>query len=147
MSKKYIWSLAFNVLSHTFAWVIPGAFTLMTYGFFYETALGRITFLGIVAALIAIRYIMYRLKITVESGYGIEKEMAREFRFLIPLAFILLIVFMINQNMASLADVLFVATMSNIPGSLFRLVSYRLSKRYENDISGRETLNLLKAKL
>lgn len=117
---------------------------LNTYGFFYETTAGRFTFAFIVVIAVALRYVMYRLRITSLDGYGMEKEAAREIRFLIPLFLLLLIALMVNQNLANFADVLFVVGISNIPASFFRLISYRLSKRYEGDVSGRETLKLLR---
>lgn len=143
MDKKTIWSLIFGLLNHVLAWILPLGYIAVEYSFFVETTLGRITFLGIVAALIAFRFFMHRLKSVAESGYGLSREVAREARFLLPVVLILGTLFVIQMNVANLVDVLVMVLVLNIPASVFRVLSYRFSRRYDNDTAPKRTLDMM----
>ena len=143
MDKKTVWSIIFGLLNHALAWVLPLVYVAVEYSFFVETTLGRITFLGIVSALIAFRFFMHRLKAVAENGYGISREMAREARFLLPVFIVLGLLYVIQTNVANLVHVLIVVLALNIPASLFRVLSYRLSRRYDNDTAPKRTLEMM----
>lgn len=144
MQKKTTWSLAFNLMNHLMAWVIPVIIIVNKYGFIVDSTFGKIVFGAAIGLIIALRFIMYRLKVTAESGYGLEKELAREFRFLIPTIILLLLVNGLNKNVADLVDILTFTLALNVVAVPFRIAAYRLSKRYENDVAPRQTLEYLK---
>ncbi len=146
MDTKTVWSIIFGLLNHVLAWILPLVYVAVEYSFFVETTLGRITFLGIVSGLIAFRFFMHRLKSVAESGYGISREVAREARFILPVLITLALLYVIQANVANLVHVLIVVLLLNVPASLFRVLSYRLSRRYDNDTAPKRTFDMLQEK-
>lgn len=143
MDTKTVWSIIFGLLNHLLAWILPLVYVAVEYSFFVETTLGRLTFLGIISGLIAFRFFMHRLKAVAESGYGISREVAREARFLLPVFMVLGLLYVVQANVANLVSVLVIVLMLNIPASIFRVASYRLSRRYDNDTAPKRTLEMM----
>lgn len=133
MDSKTLWSLFFGIMNHLLAWVLPVIYVATEYSFFVSTTAGNITFLGIIMILVAFRFFMHRLRTMAESGFGMEKEMAREVRFLLPILLLLGFLAIVQTNIANLYHVFMIVLLLNIPASVFRVVSYRLSRRYDND--------------
>lgn len=141
MTAKRAWSIATGLLNHILAWVLPLVYIALQYSFFLETAAGRLAFFGIVGLVIFFRFMMHRLNAAIEDGYGMEKEIARETKFLIPLLLVLAFISIVHTNIAGLYDVIIFTVAMNIPASIFRVISYRLSNRYENDVAPKKILD------
>lgn len=146
MSKKRSLSFMFGLMNHLLAWVVPVGFILYNYGFFINEGWGRLLFMGIVAIAIALRFLMYRLKTVADEGYGMSKELAREVRFIIPIGLMFALITMISMNISNLSTVLHYVLLLNIVAVPFRLISYRLSARYENDVAPKKTIDFLTGK-
>lgn len=97
--------------------------------------------MSVIAVVFALRYVLYRLKMTAQDGYGVSKEVARELRYVFPIAIFLAVVMAIETNVAGLSDVVRVTLLLNLLAAPLRLVSYRLSKRYDNDTGTQKLLN------
>lgn len=129
--------ITFAVLNHVFAWVGPLVFILIYYRkpFFNSSYSVYLTPL-VVGAVVALRFIWYRLTVAIEEGVAFDKQLAREVRFLIPMIAIAGLMFAIITGLANLHIVILVVLASNIIAVPFRLVAYRYSKRYLRDIAG-----------
>jgi len=127
--------------------MIPMAYIGSKYGYIAESTFGKLVFAGMVGLIIGVRFMMYRLKTIADEGYGMEKEVSREVRFLIPTILLLLIVQALNRNIGDLVDILTFTLIFNVIAVPFRIASYRLSKRYENDIAPKKTYDYMKTKL
>ena len=141
--KRQIWSIVFSALNHIFAWVAPLIFIAAVYGPLLTTSAGSITFFGLIGLTIALRFILFRMKDVAENGFGLSKEIAKEFRYLIPILLILAAVFLIQMNVAGIITILKFTLFMNIPAVAMRLISYRLSNRYLNDVAPKRAVELL----
>lgn len=141
--KRQIWSIVFGALSHIFAWVAPLMFIAAVYGPLLATSAGSLTFFGLIGLSIALRFILFRMKDLAENGFGISKEIAKEFRFLVPMLLVLAAVFLIQMNVAGIITILKFTLFMNIPAVIMRLISYRLSNRYLNDVAPKRAVELL----
>ena len=121
--------------------VAPIGYALTKYSDIVTTQAGAITAMSIIALVFALRYILYRLKMTAHDGYGMSKEVARELRYVLPIGIFLATVMAIETNVAGISDVVRVTLLLNLLAAPMRLVSYRLSKRYENDTGTQKLLN------
>jgi len=118
------------LVNHVFAWVVPLVYVYFTYGKILQTKAGSITFFGFIG-------------LSVEEGFGMNKEFAREFRFLIPIFLAVAVLSVLKSNVAGIYDVITFALHSNIAAVPFRLLSYRLSDRYLNDVAPKRAVELL----
>jgi cellobiose-specific phosphotransferase system component IIC len=133
MNKKHMIGWAAFVAALGLSVAVPIGYALAKYSDIVTTQAGAITAMSIIALVFAARYILYRLKMTAQDGYGMSKEMARELRYFFPLLIFLAIVMAIETNVAGISDVVRVTLIMNLLAAPLRLVSYRLSKRYDND--------------
>lgn len=127
-----------------FAWVSTLIFIAVRYGPVIGTSAGSIAFFALVGLVIAIRFLMYRLKVQSEVGFGMGRELAREVRFLIPLILFLVVIYAIQLNLAGIFDIVKFTLFMNIPAVVFRVASYRLSDRFINDTAPKRTVELIK---
>lgn len=133
MNRKYILSHALNVTAILTSVLAPAVYAFNKYADIMDAQTGLITLATGLTLVFALRYVLYRLKMTAQDGFGISKEMARELRFFIPMGIFLAVVLGIESNVAGIADVTRVALVFNLVAAPIRLISYRLSRRYEND--------------
>lgn len=141
MNRKYILSHALNVTSILTSIVAPAIYAFNKYANIMDARTGLITLATGLTLVFALRYVLYRLKMTAQDGFGMSKEMARELRFFIPMGIFLAVVLGIEGNVAGIADVTRVALVFNLVAAPMRLISYRLSRRYENDTGVQKMLN------
>jgi hypothetical protein len=87
----------------------------------------------------AASFISNQLKRIAHDGFGMAKELARESLFLGPILLAMGFVFLIERNIGQITDVVKYVAALNIVAVPFRVVGYRLSKRYIND-TGTELL-------
>lgn len=133
MSRKHFIGYALFIGALSLSVLAPIGYALAKYSDIVTTQAGAITAMSIIALVFALRYVLYRLKMTAQDGYGVSKEVARELRYVFPIAIFLAVVMAIETNVAGISDVVRVTLLLNILAAPMRLVSYRLSKRYEND--------------
>jgi hypothetical protein len=133
MNKKHITGWVAFTAALGLSVAVPIGYALAKYSDIVTTEAGAITAMSIIAAIFAARYVLYRLKMTAQDGYGMSKEMARELRYFFPLLIFLGVVMAIETNVAGISDVVRVTLIMNLLAAPLRLISYRLSKRYDND--------------
>ncbi len=136
MNKKHMIGWAAFVAALGLSVAVPIGYALAQYSEIVTTQAGAITAMSIIAGVFAARYVLYRLKMTAQDGYGLSKEVAREMRYFFPLLLFLGVVMAIETNVAGISDVVRVTLIMNLLAAPLRLTSYRLSKRYENDTAG-----------
>lgn len=141
MNRKYILSHALNIASILTSILAPAVYAFNKYADIMDAQTGLITLTTGLTLVFALRYVLYRLKMTAQDGFGISKEMARELRFFIPMLIFLLVILGIESNVAGISDVTRVALVFNLVAAPMRLISYRLSRRYENDTGVQKMLN------
>lgn len=136
-------SLGAGILNNMFAWVAPLVYVYVVYGVFFTSKLGLP--IGIILALlvIAIRFLMHRLKTVADEGVAMDKELAREIKFIIPLILGLAVLGVVKYNVAGIVDLLTFTVISNLVAVPFRIISYRFSKRYERDMASLKNTSLL----
>lgn len=143
--SKYVWSWLFRTLNWLFAFVAPFAFVAIKYGAIVQSQTGMII-TGIIGALIGGGvFAFHRLKDTAENGTPMERVVAREVRFLIPLIFVMMLLSVIHFDLLNIVQVLGFSIVANFVAIPFRVVGYRLSKRYEHDMAALDSLAALKA--
>jgi hypothetical protein len=133
MTKKHMTGWAFFIGSIILSVATPIAYALDRYSDIVTTQVGAITAASIIAVVFAIRYIMFKMKMVAQDGFRMTKEFARELRYFFPIAIFLLVVTAIENNIAGITDIVRVTLLMNLLAAPLRLLSYRLSKRYEND--------------
>jgi len=133
MNKKYILSHTLNISSILLSILAPAIYAFNKYANIMDAQTGLITLATGLTLVFALRYVLYRLKMTAQDGFGMSKELAREMRFFIPMGIFLAVVLGIESNVAGVSDVTKVALVFNLIAAPLRLISYRLSRRYEND--------------
>lgn len=133
IDRKHWFGYAFFVAAIGLSVAAPIGYALAKYSDVVTTEAGAITAMSVIAFVFALRYLLYRLKMTAQDGYGVSKEVARELRYVFPMAIFLGVVVALESNIAGVSDVARVTLLLNILAAPMRLMSYRLSKRYEND--------------
>lgn len=143
--SKTVWSRILITLNWVFAFIAPFAFVAFKYGAIFQSQAAMVV-TGIIGALIAGGvFVFHRLKDTAENGTPMERVTAREVRFLIPLIFLMMILSVIHYDMLNIVQVLGFSIVSNLVAIPFRVVGYRLSKRYEHDMASVNSLAALNA--
>ena len=140
--NKYITGHLLQAGAIALSVIAPIGYAFSKYSEIVTTRAGAITAMVVIAAALSLRYVLYRLKMTAHDGYGMSKEVAREMRYFIPLAIFLAAVVAIESNVAGISDIVRVTLLLNILAAPMRLISYRFSKRYENDTAGVKLLRL-----
>jgi hypothetical protein len=136
MLKNIRWlSLSMGALNNVFAWMLPVVYLYVEYDGFFETTTGLVMFPAIVASVLAFRFAMHRFKTIAETGVAMDKEIAREVRFVVPLLLLISLLEVIQYNVGGIVDVLSIAIVSNLVAVPFRIASYRTSARYERDVA------------
>ena len=129
------WSLGLGFGNNFFAWMLPVGYLYVEYEGFFQTKTGLVMFPVIVAGFLTIRFLMHRFKTIAETGVAMDKEIARELRFVIPLIFLIAVLEVVHYNVGGIVEVLSIGVVSNLVAVPFRLGSYRTSKRYERDVA------------
>lgn len=132
--KKYIISKGLGGIALVMSLFIPVLYAITKYGDVAQTSAGKITIGVGVALLLGFRYIMYQLNEIADDGFGMSKKIARELKFIIPLFVLIAMLFVIETNVAGMVDVVRITLILNLFAAPFRIASYRLSKKYENDV-------------
>ena len=80
-----------------------------------------LSFLAFAFALVfAVWMVLRSLKETADHGFGLSRKIARSIRFFVPLLFALVVVLVINVNLAGMVDIL-------VFGALGNLLAYHLA--------------------
>lgn len=141
---KYTWSWLFRAMNWILAFIAPFAYVAFKYGAIFESKTALVM-TGIIGAVIGGgAFVFYRLKDTAENGTPMERTIAREVRFLLPLIFVMLILSVIHYDVLNIVQVLGFSIVMNFIAIPFRVIGYRLSKRYEHDMASVDSLNVLK---
>jgi hypothetical protein len=114
---------------------MPIVYLYIQYDGFFQTKVGLVMFPALVSGFLALRFAMHRFKTIAETGIAMDKEIAREIRFIIPLIVVISLLEVVHYNVGGIVQVLSVVILSNLAAVPFRLVSYRTSARYERDVS------------
>jgi hypothetical protein len=141
--NKYTWSRILNVLGAIFAMGFPFAAIWIKYGaLFRERQSFAFVTSGIFIALfLALLWVMHWLKGLAEHGLPMERTIAREVRFLLPLLVAMAILSVIHLDLGGIVTVLGLSVIGNIIAIPLRIVGYRIGKRYEHDMAGVNTLS------
>ena len=140
--KKHIIGHVLFFSALVLSFFAPMGYAFAQYSEVVTTRTGAVTAMLIVALAFSMRYILYLLKKTAHDGYGVSKELARELRYFIPLGIFLAVIMAIESNVAGISDVVRVTLILNLLAAPMRVLSYRFSKRYENDTAGVKLLKL-----
>ena len=141
--NKYTWSKILNAAGAAFAIGFPFAAIWIKYGSLFRERQGWAFVTGgvVIAIVLAILWVMNWLKGLAEHGLPMERTVAREIRFLLPLLVVLAILSVIHFDLGGIVTVLGLGIVGNIVAIPLRLVGYRLGKRYEHDMASVNTLS------
>jgi uncharacterized protein YacL len=141
--NKHTWSNILNVFGAVFAIGFPFVAIWIKYGaLFRERQSFAFVTGGVgIAIALAILWVMHWLKGLAEHGLPMERTVAREVRFLLPLLVVLAILSVIHLDLGGIVTVLGFSIVGNIIAIPLRIVGYRMGKRYEHDMSSVNTLS------
>jgi hypothetical protein len=139
MEDKTWMSWMFTITSWVFSLLLPIVYVTTKYWNVLESA--RVEYISpiVIVGIFGVRFIFNQLKRVAHDGFGLSKELARESLFLGPILLALGLVTLIESNIGQITDVVKYVAALNIIAVPFRVVGYRLSKRYIND-TGTELL-------
>ena len=150
VEKRWL-GIAAAVLNHFFAWILPFVGVLIFYRKpLFQSSWSVYAMPFAIAAVLGLRFLWFRLKTAIEDGVGMEKEIAREVKFLLPLILGVVLLQAFRIGVANIHVVVFAALISNMLAIPFRLVAYKYSKRHMRDLAAlnaNETLAEIAAKI
>jgi hypothetical protein len=141
--NRYTWSRILNVLGAIFAMGFPFVAIWIKYGTLFRErqSFAFVTGGVVIAIFLAILWVMHWLKGLAEHGLPMERTVAREVRFLIPLLVFLAVLSVIHLDLGGIVTVLGLSVIGNVIAIPLRIIGYRLGKRYDHDMAGINTLN------
>jgi hypothetical protein len=136
-------AIAFGVVKHILSWVGLLVFLGIKYGVYLKVE--GAAFVGVfgLGILFAAWMLFRSLKETAETGYALNKKIARAVRALIPLGLVFMMVMALNTNIGGIVDVITFGLAGNIAALPFGILSYRCSQEYIRDTSGNEIVRRL----
>lgn len=84
---------------------------------------------------VAVWFLLHRMNETIESGVGMERQVAREIKFLLPMVAVFGLVVILSHQMANLDFVILMVLGSNMLAIPFRLLAFRFSMRYMRELA------------
>jgi hypothetical protein len=139
-NNKTLW-LVLGAIYQLLSWGVIVGYSIIKYGSF--VAGSGLAVAGMVAFVFAIWMIMRSLKETSEHGYGLMRRLARSGRMAIPLFIILVIVLVLNKNIAGVVDIITLGVACNLIAMPFGILSYYASPQYTEDTSANRILERL----
>lgn len=115
--------------------MLPTAYLYNEYDGFFQTRTGFVMIPVLLSGFLLTRFTMHRLKTVADTGVALDKEIAREIRFVIPLLIAIALLEVIHYNVGGITEVLSVIVLSNVIATPLRLAAYRTSKRYDRDVA------------
>lgn len=126
----------FTALNHLFAWIGPLIFTMIYYSEqMLKTELGFWVIPLAVVSGVAVWFLLHRMNETIETGVGMERQFAREIKFLIPLVMVFGIVILLSLQVANLHFVMLMILGANMLAIPFRLLAFRFSARHMREMA------------
>lgn len=143
--NRYTWSRILNVLGAAFAIGTPFVAMWIKYGTLFRErqSFAFVTGGVVIAIFLAVLWIMNWMKGLAEHGLPMERTVAREVRFLLPLLIFLAILSVIHLDLGGIVTVLGLSVVGNIIAIPLRIVGYRLGRRYENDMASLNSLSAI----
>lgn len=142
-NNKKLW-LTFGVIQHIFSWVGLLVYSGFKYGAFVSS--NGLVLAFAFALVFAVWMVLRSLKETADHGFGLSRKIARSIRLFVPLLFALVVVLVINVNLAGMVDILVFGALGNLLAIPFGVLSYYSSKQYIVDTGMVDVVDHIKNK-
>jgi len=142
---KQVWSTVTGLTAAALSIGTPFVFLWIKYGTLFRERQGWafVTSGVVLAIVLAVLWVMNFLKELAETGRPMERKVAREIRFVIPLMVILSVLSVIHFDIGNMVAIIGVSLVANLVAVPLRVVSYRLGKRYEADMASINSLSAI----
>lgn len=130
--RNKILCIVFAALEHITGWVALLIYTGIKYGVYLKDV-NKMVLLFIFAGILGIWFLFKSLKEVSETGYAMNKQIARALRFVIPMIIVFGMVTVLDKNLGDIVHLLQFFTAGVIVSRVFNVLSYRFSARYVRD--------------